>query len=294
MDAGARVMDRTPLVTTEWLERHLDDPDIRIIEVSLTPDGEKYRAGHIPGAIWKFWKALCWHETDRELVTPAEMAERLGRMGIGPEHTIVLCGDPIQFGAYAYWALSMAGHKHLCLLDGGRKKWTAEGRPLTQDIPRLDPVAYPVPSGDSAPRIGRDDVRDNLKKPGRLLLDLRSPEEYSGERVTDYSFKFDHGAERAGHIPGAVHLYYKDLINEDESFKSPDELRKVLAAAGVTPEKEIVAYCRLSHRATLGWLALQQLLNFENVKVYDGSWTEWGSIVGFPVEKSVAAKPQDR
>src|SRR5262249_30251257 len=135
-------------------------------------------------------------------------------------------------------------------------------------------------------RIGRDNVREHLRKPSRLLLDLRSPEEYSGERVADYSFKFDHGAERSGRIPGAVHLYFRDLLNEDDSFKSRDQLVPMLAARGIAPDKfdEIVCYCRLSHRATVGWLSLGQILGHKDVKIYDGSWTEWGSIVGYPID----------
>ena len=176
----------------------------------------------------------------------------------------------------------------LKLLDGGRRKWVMEGRPLSQSVQRLPPVAYPPPpAGVTSMRVGRDEVRAHLREPKRLLLDLRSPEEYSGKRVADYSFKVDHGAERGGRIPGAVHLYFKDLLNEDDLFKSPVQIHGALTAAGVRPEKfdEIVCYCRLSHRATIGWLALGEILGLRNVKIYDGSWTEWGSIVGFPIEK---------
>jgi len=199
----------------------------------------------------------------------------------------VLTGDPVQFGTYAFWAFTMAGHRDLRLLDGARRKWLAEGRPLTREVARFSPVAYPAPAGNASTRVGRDNVLNNLKKPGRLLLDARSPEEYEGKRVADYSFAFDHGAERSGRIPGAVHLYFKRFLNEDDSFKSPDEIRAVLAAAGIAPAKfeEVVCYCRLSHRATLAWVALAHLLGLGNVKIYDGSWTEWGSIVGFPIEK---------
>ena len=281
-------MASSSLVSTAWLEDHLADPDLRIIEVCNIRDDKTYREGHIPGALWFYWKTACWHETDRDFITPAAMAEIFGRLGIGPQSTVVLYGDPVQFGSYAFWAFTMAGHANLRLLDGGRRKWVMEGRPLSKDVPRFAAVAYPAPpAGPSSMRIGRDNVREHLREPRRLLLDLRSPEEYSGERVSDYSFKTDHGAERTGRIPGAVHLYFKELLNEDDSFKSPGELRRMLAAACVAPEQfdEVVCYCRLSHRATIGWLALGQLLGLPNVKIYDGSWTEWGSIVGFPIEK---------
>ncbi|MGA7389500.1 MAG: sulfurtransferase, partial [Pseudolabrys sp.] len=241
----------------------------------------------IPGAMWVYWKSACWHETDRDFITPAALAKMLGGMGIGPQSTVVLYGDPVQYGSYAFWAFTMAGHAKLRLLDGGRRKWVMEGRPLSQTVPHFPAIAYPAPEGTSSMRVGRRDVRDKLGQPRRLLLDFRSPEEYSGKRVSDYSFQVDHGAERTGRIPGAVHLYFKELLNEDDSFKSPDQLRVVLAAAGVIPEKfnDVVCYCRLSHRATIGWIALSQILAHTNVKIYDGSWTEWGSIVGYPIEK---------
>ena len=281
-------MASSPLVSTAWLEDHLADPGLRIIEVCNIRDDKAYREGHIPGAMWVYWKSACWHETNRDFITPAAMAREFGRLGIGPQSTVVLYGDPVQFGSYAFWAFTMAGHANLRLLDGGRRKWILEGRRLSTTVPHFPAIVYPTPpAGPSSMRIGRDNVREHLQEPRRLLLDFRSPEEYSGERVSDYSFKTDHGAERTGRIPGAVHLYFKELLNEDDSFKSPDELRRTLAAASIAPEKfdEVVCYCRLSHRATIGWLALGQILGLSNVKIYDGSWTEWGSIVGFPIEK---------
>lgn len=276
-----------PLVSTAWLEEHLADPDLRIVEVCNIRDDKAYREGHIPGAMWFYWKTACWHETNRDFISPAAMAKLFGGLGIGPQSTVVLYGDPVQFGSYAFWAFTMAGHANLQLLDGGRRKWILEGRPLSRDVSHFPAVAYPTAAGAASMRIGRDNVRDHLGEPHRLLLDQRSPEEYSGERVSDYSFAVDHGAERSGRIPGAVHLYFKELLNEDDSFKSPEQIRAVLAKAGIAPEKfdDIVCYCRLSHRATIAWLALSQILGLPNVKIYDGSWTEWGSIVGFPIEK---------
>ena len=274
-----------PLVSGDWLEQHLDDANVRVVEISSTPDNSKYREGHIPGAAWFFWKDICWHPTDREFIAPEMLANKFGAIGIGPETTVVLYGDPVQYGTYAFWAFTMAGHKNLKLLDGTRTKWLKDGRPLTKDIPRFQAVTYPAPAPDTSMRVGRHNVRDNLGKPGRLLLDVRTPEEYSGERVMEYP-KFDHGAERKGRIPGAVHLFFKNFLNNDDTFKSPEELRPLFERVGATPEQadEIVTYCRLSHRATLSWVAMKFLLGFDNVKIYDGSWTEWGSIVGYPVE----------
>jgi thiosulfate/3-mercaptopyruvate sulfurtransferase len=280
-------MTPSPLVSTAWLQDHLADPDLRIIEVCSLTDDKTYRSGHIPGAQWVYWKVACWHETDRQFVTPTEMAKIFGQMGIGPDSTVVLYGNPVQYGTYAFWAFTMAGHRNLRLLDGGRRKWVMEGRPMSQDIPQRSPVDYPPPSGTSAMRVGRRDVREHLGDPKRLLLDVRSPEEYQGKRVIDYTAAFDHGAERFGRIPGAKHLYFKEFLNEDDSFKSPDAIRQALNDAGIAPEKfaETVCYCRLSHRATAAWVALSYVLGLPNIKIYDGSWTEWGSIVGFPIEK---------
>jgi len=276
----------TPLVTTDWLARHLDDPGVRIVEISSTPERDIYREGHIPGAVWFFWKDICWHDTDREFVSPEKLAARLGAAGIGPDHTLVLYSDVVQYGTYAYWSFTMAGRRDLKVLDGSRTKWLREGRPLTKDVPRHAPVGYAPQSGDASMRMGRDAVRAGLGKPGRLLLDVRSPEEYAGERVMELG-KFDHGAERAGRIPGAMHLYYKSLLGDDDSYRSPEELERIFKRVGISKGSpdEVVVYCRLSHRASLTWLALAKLLGFKNVRIYDGSWTEWGSIVGFPVER---------
>jgi len=276
----------SPLVSPAWLQEHLEDPTVRIVEISSTPDKVRYREGHVSGALGFYWKDLCWHETDREFISPATLARRLGAVGVRPTDTVVLYGDPVQYGTYAFWTFTMAGHPQLRLLDGTRTKWIQEGRPLVRDIPRFATADYPPQQGDASMRVGRDEVRAGLGQAGRLLLDVRSPEEYSGERVMEYPH-FDHGAERAGRIPGAVHLYYKSLLNGDDSYKAPSEIRSLLERVGAAPTKvaEIVCYCRLSHRATLVWVAMKHLLGYGNVKIYDGSWTEWGSIVGFPVEK---------
>jgi len=274
------------IVTTDWLAGHLDDPQVRVLEVSSEIEDTTYRQGHIPGAQSWFWKNLCWHDTNREFVTPDALAARLGPQGISAHTTLVLYGDPVQYGTYAFWSLTMAGHADLRVLDGGRTKWFAEDRPVATDVPEFSPVEYIPRSGDTQMRLGRENVREHLGDPQRLLLDVRSPEEYSGERVMEYG-KFDHGAERGGRIPGAVSLYFKELLNPDDSFKSPVQLREILKGVGADPQRveEIVCYCRLSHRATLAWTAMTHVLGYPDVKIYDGSWTEWGSIVGYPVEK---------
>ena len=276
----------SPLVTTAWLEDHLGDPNVRILEVSAQLDDATYRKGHVPGAMRWFWKDLCWNDSDRQFVTPEELSQRLGSIGIAADTTLVLYGDPVQYGTYAFWALTMAGHKDLRLLDGSRKKWAEENRPMTQNIPRFEEAKYKPAKTDHSMRLGRKDVIDKLGKPGRILIDARSPEEYSGQRVMEFG-QFDHGAERTGRIPGARHLFFKELLNPDDTFKSPDELKATFSSVGVTNKDvdEIVCYCRLSHRATLVWVAMQHLAGLNNVKIYDGSWTEWGSIVGYPIEK---------
>ena len=276
----------SPIVTTEWLAARLDDPSVKIVEVSANNEEAEYHNGHIPGAVRFYWKDLCWHATDRQMVTPAELAERLGGVGISDGDTLVLCGDPVQYGTYGFWALTMAGHPNLKLLDGARTKWAAEDRPRTTDVPQTTPAACTPHQGDVSMRLCRDDIRDNLGMAGRLVLDVRSPEEYSGERVMAFG-QFDHGAERGGRIPGAAHLFFKKFFNDDDTFKNADEIRRAFSAASIDPDnfEEIVCYCRLSHRATLAWTAMTHVLGYTGAKIYDGSWTEWGSIVGFPVEK---------
>jgi len=274
------------IVTTEWLAARLNDPNIKIIEVSAKNEEAEYYNSHIPGAVRFYWKDLCWHETDRQMVTSTELAERLGGAGIDDSDTLVLYGDPVQYGTYGFWALTMAGHPNLKLLDGTRTKWAAEDRLMNADVPQTTAVAYTPHQGDVSMRVNRDDIRNNLGMAGRLILDVRSPEEYSGERVMSYG-QFEHGAERSGRIPGAAHLFFKEFFNEDDTFKDADEILRAFSSLSIVPGnfEEIVCYCRLSHRATLAWTAMTHVLGYTSAKIYDGSWTEWGSIVGFPVEK---------
>jgi thiosulfate/3-mercaptopyruvate sulfurtransferase len=245
-----------------------------------------YAVGHIPGALFVYWKDLLWHANDREFPSTEVMAERLRALGVNDDTTVALVGDPFQFASYAYWVLTMSGHEERCrLVDGGRRTWVAEKRSLVTDVTAPSIGDLSAGTADMSQRIGRDEVRAGLGLDGPLLVDMRSPEEYRGERVSPPWLAFDHGAERGGHIPGARSLFIDNLLTDTGTLLSPDELRECFEAVGVRDDTEIVTYCRLSHRGSLAWFILTRLLGASNVRVYDGSWTEWGSIVGFPVER---------
>ena len=277
----------SPLVSTQWLADRLDDPTVVILEVSIDPfDKADYLIGHIPGAHFVYWKDLLWHDSDREFASPEVLAERLRALGVNNTTTVALVGDPFQFAAYAYWVMTMSGLEERCrLVDGGRRTWLAEERPLTTDVSEAAAGNLTPGVTDAGPRIGRDEIRAGLGPDGPLLIDMRSPEEYRGERVSPPWLAFDHGAERGGHIPGAQNLFIDNVLTDTGTLLPTDELRARFEAVGVADDTEIVTYCRLSHRGSLAWFILTRLLGEQNVRVYDGSWTEWGSIVGFPVER---------
>lgn len=290
-------LTESPIVSPEQLAAELANPNLHVIEVLWSAPEDGWTPGVIPGSKAVHWKGLAWHETDRTFATAEEFSERLFELGAGEGSTIVLVGEPRQFASYVVWAMAMRGIRSIGYLDGGREAWTAAGLPTADEMPRevlnaTVPLAVPAVSADEfeqtekAVAIGRDEVRALLGDEKTVILDLRTPEEYVGERVLGYEDgDVDHGAERKGHIPGAKHLYFKDLLDENGRYKSADELRGLLEERGALEADQIVAYCRLSHRASLGWLALTEILGLDNVRVYDGSWTEWGSIVGFPIEK---------
>ncbi len=276
----------TPLRSPAWLVPRLSDPEVVVLEVSFF-DVERadYRRFHVPGSRFSYWKDLLWHETQREFASGEVLADRLGSLGVGDDTTLVVVGDPLQFATYTYWVLSMAGlAERAYVLDGGRRTWTEQGLPTSSDTPLIEPRVLHPRQADRSSRIGRDEVLAGLTSPARVLLDLRSIEEYSGQRVAPLSAPFDHGAERRGHIPGARHLPVESLLRGDGTFASSDELRAAFQTVGALEAAEVVTTCRLSHRASLGWFALTYLLGRDRVRVYDGSWTEWGSIVGVPIE----------
>ena len=273
------------LVSPSWLLERLDDPAITVLEISSDPEAKTYLKGHVPGAIFSFWKDLLWHETDREFVSSSELSSRLGEIGVSTDSTLVICGDPVQYGTYALWVMTMAGVKDVRILDGSRTRWINDGNPLETEGLSREPIDNGSLDPSIATRIGRDEVLQKINNPDTVLLDVRSPEEYRGERVSPPG-GFDHGAERKGRIPGAVHLFFRELLNDDDTFISKEKLERKFSEVGVkkSSEKDIVSYCRLSHRATLSWFAMSEILGIEKAQIYDGSWTEWGSIVGFPIE----------
>ncbi len=277
------------LVEPSWLEEHLDDPNVVILEFNWTGT-ESYDKWHIPGAHGFFWKDLLWDDTIRDFPSPELFAKRCGELGISNDTTVVCYGDPVQFGTYGWWVFTYLGHKDVRLLSGARVLWDKEGRPKSTEEPaKPAPVTYTPPAGrNDTMRVRFTEIVDRLDelKAGEtsVLLDHRSPEEYRGERVNMIGAP-DVGAERAGRIPGARHLYFDDFLNEDMTFRAPDELRALLAARGATPDKDVISYCRLSHRATLAYFTMTELLGYDSVRSYDGSWTEWGSLVGVPIEK---------
>ncbi len=276
------------LVAPEWLADRLDDPSLVLLEVAFKLPGEAaWHHGHIPGSRYVYWKDLCWDDSDRQFPSPDVMANRLGALGVGEDRTVILIGDTIQFATYAYWVMTMTGFEHIAVvLDGGHQTWEGRGLPMTlAAAPPVEAASVQPRTPDTSSRIGRDDVLSHLADPARTLVDLRSDEEYRGERVSPLTAPYDHGAERGGHIPGASHLYYERLLTGDGTFRQPAEIAAEFAGVGASRDRDTVTYCRLSHRASLGWFALTRLNDWKHVRVYDGSWTEWGSMVGMPVER---------
>jgi len=272
------------LVSTDWVADHLDDPSVVIVESD--EDVLLYDTGHIPGAVKIDWHTDLNHPLVRDYLGPDAFARLLSEKGISRDHTVVFYGDNFNWwAAYALWVFKLFGHPDTRLMDGGRQKWQAESRPFETDVPKRTPVDYPTPERNDAPiRAFRDEVVTHLKA-GRPLVDVRSPEEYSGEmlHMPDYP---QEGALRGGHIPGADNVPWKRAANEDGTFKARDELEKIYQEEmGLSPRDQVIAYCRIGERSSHTWFVLTHLLGFQKVRNYDGSWTEWGNLVGAPIEK---------
>ena len=273
------------LVDADWLEQHLDDENLRIVEVDENP--ALYAEAHIPGAIGFDWRKDLQDQVRRDFLGPEAFGELFGSRGISDEHTIVLYGDRNNwFAAYTYWYLKYYGHDDVKLLDGPREKWIGDGRATTSEVPSFEPQSFIAQPGDQAIRAYRDDVLASLEQDINLV-DVRSPQEFSGELIAMAGYEQE-GAQRGGHIPGAASVPWAQAVKEDGTFKSADELRDLYTGKGViNGETPIIAYCRIGERSAHTWFVLHELLGLGDVRNYDGSWTEWGNMVGMPVEKDV-------
>ena len=270
------------VVSTEWVAAHQDDPHVRLVEVDV--DTTAYEQGHIPGAVALNWKTELQDQVTRDIVSKARLEELLSNLGITPDTTIVLYGDNNNwFGAYAFWLLKVYGHRDVRVMNGGRKKWLDEGRAVTTETPSYPKTQYVAHEPDLSIRIYRDDVRALLGQDGYALVDVRSPAEFTGEILAPPGLP--ETAQRGGHIPGAKNIPWSQAVQEDGTFKPVDQLRALYEGKGITGDKNVVAYCRIGERSSHTWFVLKYLLGYENVRNYDGSWTEWGSVIGAPIEK---------
>jgi thiosulfate/3-mercaptopyruvate sulfurtransferase len=271
------------LVTTEWLADHLDDDSVVVAEVDEDPD--LYDAGHIPGAVKLHWRDDLQDPVERDLVDKPTFERLMSERGISNDSTVVLYGDKNNwFAAYAYWYLKIYGHQDVRILDGGRTKWADDGREFTADVPQPSQSEYQASERDESIRARRDAVQQGIGEQSKALIDVRSPQEFSGELVSPPGYEQE-GAQRAGHIPTAASIPWAQAVRDDGTFKPADELRQLYEGKGVTPQKDVTAYCRIGERSAHTWFVLRELLGYETVKNYDGSWTEWGNLVDVPIEK---------
>ena len=272
------------LVETDWVADHLEDDSIRIVEVDENP--ALYAEAHIPGAIGFDWKRDLQDQVKRDFLGPEDFGALFGSRGISNDHTIVLYGDRNNwFAAYTYWYLKYYGHDAVKLMNGPREKWIAEDRPTTAEVPSYPEASFTARPGDDAIRAKRDEVLGALGASTRLV-DVRSPQEFSGELIAMPGYEQE-GAQRSGHIPGAKSIPWAQAVKEDGTFKSADELSELYGSKGVTNGEPIIAYCRIGERSAHTWFVLHELLGRDDVKNYDGSWTEWGNLVDVPIEKDV-------
>jgi len=270
------------LVDTQWVAGHLDDPDVRIVESD--EDYLLYETDHIPNAVKVDWFTTLQHPVRRDFLTKEAFEGMCSNLGISDDTTVVFYGDKGNwFATYALWLFRYYGHENLKIMDGGRAKWEKEGRPMTKEVPETPKTTYQAKDPDPSVRAFRYDVFRHVES--KLpLVDVRSPEEYRGELLHMPGYPQE-GATRGGHIPGAASIPWSRATNEDGTFKSPQELKELYQGQGVTPDKEVIAYCRIGERSSHTWFVLTHLLGYPDVKNYDGSWTEWGNLVDAPIEK---------
>jgi thiosulfate/3-mercaptopyruvate sulfurtransferase len=270
------------LVSTDWVQDHASDLNIAVVEVDV--DTAAYDEGHVPGAIAWNWQTQLHDLDQRDILSREAVQELLSASGISNDTTVILYGDNNNwFAAWALWQLKMYGHRDARIMNGGRKKWLAEGRPLTTDTPAPARAEYRAAEPDRKLRAMLPDVRDALGSSGVALVDVRSPDEFTGRILSPPGLP--ETCQVGGHIPGAANIPWGQACNEDGTFKSPDELASLYGSKGVTPDKSVIAYCRIGERSSHSWFVLKYLLGYPSVSNYDGSWTEWGNLVGAPVEK---------
>ena len=271
------------LVSTEWVAEHGGDANVRLVEVDV--DTAAYEQGHIAGAVGWNWQSQLQQSVRRDVVSKSEMEQLLGSAGVDNDTTIVLYGDNNNwFAAWAFWQIRYYGHSSVKLMNGGRAKWLAENRPTTIDAANPEAKTYRASDPDESIRAYRDQVLAGVGAGSISLVDVRSPQEFSGELLAPPNLPQE-GSQRGGHIPGAANIPWAQAANEDGTFKSADELAELYGGKGVDGSRDTVAYCRIGERSSHTWFVLTQLLGYGNVSNYDGSWTEWGSIVGAPIEK---------
>ena len=272
------------LVDTQWVEDHLKDPKVRVAEVDYDPKAN-YMLGHAPGAVLFDWKEDINDPLTRNIFSKPSCEDLLQRAGINNDTTLILYGDFNNwFAAFAFWVFKYYGYDDIRLMNGGRKKWLEEDRPLSKDIPEYPKGNFKAAEPDNSIRVFLNYVRDSIESSQKVLIDVRSPKEFTGEILAPPEYPTEH-AQRGGHIPGALNIPWSQAVSEDGTFKSAEELKKLYESKGITSNKEVIAYCRIGERSSHTWFVLKYLLGYPDVKNYDGSWTEWGNMIANPIEK---------
>jgi thiosulfate/3-mercaptopyruvate sulfurtransferase len=272
------------LVNTQWVEDHLNDPKVRVAEVDYDPTAN-YKLGHVPGAVLFDWKEDINDPLSRNILNKQSYEDLMQKGGINNDTTLILYGDFNNwFAAFAFWVFKYYGYKDIRIMNGGRKKWLEEDRPLSKDVQNYSKGNFKAAEPDKSIRVFLNYVRDSIGSGQKVLIDVRSPKEFTGEILAPPEYPTEH-AQRGGHIPGALNIPWGQAVNEDGTFKSTEELKKLYESKGITSNKEVITYCRIGERSSHTWFVLKYLLGYPNVKNYDGSWTEWGNMIDNLIEK---------